>query len=221
MPICKKRVSFNSRLDWMVSPPGFLRKLYPGGVWRKHPDKLNRRVFLTFDDGPVPGITPWVVDLLKSWEAVGTFFCVGDNIRKYPAVYARLQQEEGMEAGCHGYRHIPGHHLEKQEFLGDLEKALSFMPGVRLYRPPHGIIYPWWIQDLKSYGLEMIMWDVLSRDYNRALTPEQIIRNVTRHVRPGSVVVFHDSLRAWPNLKVALPVILKWLKENDFDTGVL
>jgi len=204
-----------------VKPPGFIRALYPDVLWRVDLKRDDKRVFLTFDDGPVPGITPWVIERLKEWNAVATFFCVGDNVRKYPGVYERLKSEQNAGTGCHGFSHFPGHKKKKQYFLDDLEKALTFMPEVRWYRPPHGSMWPWWTRDVRRLGLNVVMWDVLSKDYDRTLTPGQVVRHVTDNLEPGSVIVFHDSLKAWPNLKVVLPVIMKWLKDNGYQTQLL
>lgn len=221
MRICKRPDFFNRWHDLIVKPPKLVRAFYPDVLWRVNLQENDKRVFLTFDDGPVPGITPWVIDQLKEWDAVATFFCVGDNVRKYPAVYARLKDEENVETGCHGFSHFHGHKKGKQKFLEDLDKALTFMPEIRWYRPPHGSMWPWWTKDVRQRGLDVVMWDVLSKDYDRSLTPAQVIRHVTEHIEHGSVVVFHDSLKAWPNLKVVLPVLMKWLKDNNYKTDVL
>lgn len=221
MPICSRWGFLNDRYDFIVKPPQWLRNLYPSVLWRAESDKKDKRVFLTFDDGPVPGITSWVVECLKSYEARATFFCVGDNIRKYPSAFMRLKEEKEMETGCHSFSHKPGHRMGKKKFLKDLDKGLEYMPETRWFRPPHGSMYPWWIKDIRRRGIEVVMWDVLSRDYDRSVGPGRVLRNVTANVRPGSVIVFHDSLRAWPNLKVSLPRVLTWLKENGYRTEIL
>lgn len=202
----------------IVKPPAWIRLLFPAALWR---EKTNeKRVFLTFDDGPVPGITPWVTDLLKSAGATGTFFCVGDNVRKYPGVFERLR-EEGFSVGCHGYSHQPGHRLGLRNYLKDIDKGLKHCGPVDWFRPPHGILFPWWVPLIQKKGLRVAMWDVLSCDYDRSLSPEEVTENVLRNIRPGSVIVFHDSLKAWPNLKVALPIVLQWLNNNGYATDYL
>ncbi|MFW6389013.1 MAG: polysaccharide deacetylase family protein [Marinilabiliaceae bacterium] len=221
MQICKRAGFFNSRPGLIVKPPALLRAFYPDVLWRVDLKKDDKRVFLTFDDGPVPGVTPWVIDQLKKWDAVAAFFCVGDNVRKYPAVYEQLKNEQNTETGCHGFSHFHGHRKGRQEFLNDLEKALTLMPEVRWFRPPHGSMWPWWTSDVRHRGLNVVMWDVLSKDYDRNLTRGQVVSHVTDNIEPGSVIVFHDSLKAWPNLKVVLPVVMKWLKENGYQTGLL
>lgn len=221
MSICKRVGFFNNRHDLVVKPPWLIRAIYPGVLWRVDLKEGDKRVFLTFDDGPVPGITPWVIDQLKNWGAVATFFCVGDNVRKYPSVYSQLKNAQNAEVGCHGFSHFHGYRKGKKKFLDDLDKALTYMPEVSWYRPPHGSMWPWWTKEVQNRGLRVVMWDVLSKDYDRNLSPRQIIRNVKNHIEPGSVIVFHDSLKAWPNLKVVLPVVMKWLNKNGFKTDIL
>ncbi len=221
MPICKGPGFFNNRHDLVIKPPALVRAFFPDVLWRATLKEKDKFVYLTFDDGPVPGVTPWVIDQLKRWGAVATFFCVGDNVRKYPGVYERLKNSRNAETGCHGFSHFHGHRKGKQKFLDDLDKALAFMPEVRWYRPPHGSMWPWWTKEVQNRGLNVVMWDVLSKDYDRNLTPGQVICNVTKHVESGSVIVFHDSLKAWPNLKEVLPVVMKWLDKNGFKTDIL
>jgi peptidoglycan/xylan/chitin deacetylase (PgdA/CDA1 family) len=202
----------------IVKPPIWIRLFFPTALWRKK--TTEKQVFLTFDDGPVPGITPWVTDQLKIAGARATFFCVGDNVRKYPGVFERLKNE-GFPVGCHGYVHQPGHLLGLRSFLKDIDKGLEHCGPVDWFRPPHGILFPWWVPFIQKKGLKVAMWDVLSRDYDRSLTPEEVAANVLRNIRPGSVIVFHDSLKAWPNLKTALPIVLQWLSNNGYSTDYL
>lgn len=199
-------------------PPEWLRGLLPGALWRV--STLEKRVYLTFDDGPVPGITPWVLEQLQNFGFKATFFCVADNVRKYPRVFSLLQKA-GMEVGTHTYSHQPGYKMSLKAYLKDIEKASTYLPGTSLFRPPHGIIRPWWLPVLKKHFKQVVMWDVLSRDYDRSLTPKMVADGVLRSIRPGSIVVFHDSLKAWPNLKTALPKVLQWLKENDYTCALL
>jgi peptidoglycan/xylan/chitin deacetylase (PgdA/CDA1 family) len=208
----------NSKFDWITRPPELLRMFYPSVLWRVK--NAGTKVFLTFDDGPVPGVTPWVMGQLKAFDAKGTFFCVGDNIRKYPGIYNHLL-EEGFETGTHSYSHTPGHRFGIKEFLKDISRGLEYSREVRWFRPPHGILLPWWVPQIRKEGVRVVMWDVLSRDYDRSLLPSRVIKNVVENIRPGSVVVFHDSLKAWPNLKIALPAVLSWIKENGYTTAFL
>jgi peptidoglycan/xylan/chitin deacetylase (PgdA/CDA1 family) len=195
-----------------------MRLLFPGAIWREK--TVDKRVFLTFDDGPVPGITPWVIEQLKKTEAKATFFCIGDNVRKYPGVFDNLKKE-GFGIGCHGFSHKPGHKAGFKAYLKDIDKGLEYCGPVQWFRPPHGIIFPWWIPAIRKKGLNVVLWDVLSCDYDRSLLPQEVTANVLRNIRPGSIIVFHDSLKAWPNLKVALPEVLKWIKLHGYTTGFL
>ncbi len=177
-------------------------------------------MFLTFDDGPVPGVTPWVIARLKQYGFSATFFCVGDNIRKYPGVFAQLTGAN-MRVGNHTFSHLKGWKTSLDNYLTDVEKAQGYVPKSTLFRPPHGFIWPWWMPALEQRFHRVVMWDILSCDYNRALTPQQVADNVVENIRPGSIIVFHDSLKAWPNLKTALPQVLQWLKHNNYACGLL
>jgi len=218
-PACKRRAFLNRRSEWMTQPPLFLRRLFPKKVlWRANVN--GKRIFLTFDDGPVPGITPWVIDQLRKYEFRATFFCVGDNVRKYPKIFLQLKQA-GFETAIHGFHHKPAHRLTGVEFDAELSRSTELNSHASWYRPPHGILFPWRVSMIGKYGLNIAMWDVLSQDYDRNLKPDAIIDNVLSHVRPGSLIVFHDSLKAWPNLKEALPVVLSWLSEKGYQTDML
>lgn len=209
----------NSLSDNIVQPPLMVRRLFQKDiVWRAEVNE--RKVFLTFDDGPVPGITPWVLKLLGKYDIKATFFCVGDNVRKYPRIYTQLQGE-GHETAIHGFFHKPAHKMNKYEFEEDLNRSLELNSSARWYRPPHGIIFPWWVPIIKKYHLNIAMWDVLSRDYDRSLNPEIVTHNVLSKMRQGSLIVFHDSLKAWPNLKEALPKVLSWIKKSGYQADIL
>ncbi len=201
-----------------MKPPLWLRWLFPGVLWRQNTEE--KRVFLTFDDGPVPGVTPWVIEQLNIADAKATFFCIGDNIRKYPGVFGKLRQE-GFETGTHGYAHQPGHKTGRKGYFEDIDRGLEYCGKVNWFRPPHGIIFPWWVSEIRKKKLQVVLWDVLSCDYDRTLSPAEVTDNVLSNVRPGSVIVFHDSLKAWPNLKIALPAVLQWLKTNGYTTELL
>ena len=219
IPACKKRDSLSRISFWITKPPHFLRSVFPATVvWRVPVD--DRRVFLTFDDGPVPGVTPWVINRLKQYNALATFFCVGDNVRKYPGVFSKLQSTD-HETGIHGFLHKPAHKLSRRDFYDDIRKSLELNPYARWYRPPHGLLLPWRVSRIRKMGLQTAMWDILSRDYDRSLSPEDVINNVLSNIRPGAIIVFHDSLKAWPNLKTALPVVLSRISEIGYQTDIL
>ncbi|PRZ01672.1 polysaccharide deacetylase family protein [Marinilabilia salmonicolor] len=208
----------SNRSSWIVRPPLWVRWLFPATLWRENTQK--KRVYLTFDDGPVPGVTPWVIDQLKDSGAKATFFCIGDNVRKYPGVYEKLLREN-FDVGAHGFAHRPGHKTGRNRYFKDIDRGLEYGGRVNWFRPPHGIIFPWWVSGIKKKGLQVVLWDVLSCDYDRSLSPAKVVDNVLSNVRPGSIIVFHDSLKAWPNLKEALPAVLNWLKANGYTTELL
>lgn len=203
--------------QWEIRPPRFLRLFFPGVVWRV--PVSEKKVFLTFDDGPIPEVTPWVINCLKEHNAVATFFCVGDNIRKHPEVF-RLLIESGMTVGNHTYHHTKAWKSNGSTFFADVDRFQQVYLS-KLFRPPHGQLFPWWIRSLKQRFSSVVMWDVLSKDYHPLLNDEDVVNNVMRFVRPGSIIVFHDSIKSWPRLEMALPIILKKLNDNGFITETL
>jgi peptidoglycan/xylan/chitin deacetylase (PgdA/CDA1 family) len=169
----------------------------------------NRKcVYLTFDDGPIPDITPWVLDTLDRFGIKATFFCVGDNVVKHPGVY-RAIVEAGHSVGNHTFNHLQGACCRTSTYLANVEKAAGYIES-NLFRPPHGHLRPRQILALrKQYNV--IMWDVVTRDYSPHMRPDDVFRVVCRYVRNGSIIVFHDSLKAEHNLKKALPLSIEWL----------
>lgn len=189
-----------------VHPPRFITRLFPSLRWGFDPDEYAGRVFLTFDDGPTPGVTPWIVETLGKFGAKATFFCLGKNVEQYPELY-RLIVDEGHVVGNHTYSHMKGWGTSPERYIEDVDLADSFIRS-NLVRPPYGRITPSQARRL-SERYNIIMWDVLSRDYSRILSPAACLDNVTRHMRSGSVVVFHDSLKAFRNMSYALPRTLE------------
>jgi len=202
---------------WEVQTPEWIRSFFPGTFWRGN-DK-DKTVYLTFDDGPVPEITGWVCRELKKRNIKATFFCVGKNAAKYPEIHALLKQE-GHVTGSHTYDHLPAWKSSGKEFFKNVDKGAEAAGG-DLFRPPHGQLYPWQTGKLKKRFRKIIMWDVLSKDYDNSLTAEEVFENVKRNVRPGSVIVFHDSVKARPRLEKALPRTLDHLLDEGYKFGVL
>ena len=196
-------------------PPFLYRMLFPETVWRI-PGK-EKTVYLTFDDGPIPEVTPWVMDLLDKYHIKGTFFCVGDNVVRNPELFRELK-ERGHQVGNHTMNHVQGMKLSKFNYLRNVKRADDDICS-GLFRPPHGHMGPGQAKALKN-EFTLIMWDVVTRDYSKKLTGEQVFANVKRYVRNGSIIVFHDSLKAEKNLRYALPKSIEWLMENEyrFDT---
>ncbi len=196
-------------------PPKLLHWIYPRALWRM--DKNVKAVYLTFDDGPIPGITPWVLDLLDQYNIKATFFLVGDNVRKHPEEF-RMIVERGHRLGNHTYNHIGGFRYLSYNYLENTDKANEVLQ-TDLFRPPHGWMR--WGQYMvlrKKYRI--VMWDLVTRDYSKKLNGRQVLRNVKRYVRNGSIITFHDSIKAEKNLKYALPRAIEWLLEQGYEFKV-
>lgn len=197
---------------FIEQPPFFYRLLFPGAIWRK-PEK-KKCVYLTFDDGPIPEVTPWVLDILDKYNVKATFFMVGDNVRKHPDIF-RMVVERGHSVGNHTFNHIQGLRYLTRNYLKNVEKA-SELINTSLFRPPHGHMrIPQTLFLQRKY--KIIMWDVVTRDYNSALSPEQVLNNVKRYTRNGSIIVFHDSLKAEKNMREAMPKAIEWLKSEGYE----
>lgn len=173
----------------------------------------DKELFLTFDDGPTPEITPWVLDILKENDAKATFFCIGRNVKKYPDLYNRILQE-GHSVGNHSYNHPKGWLVRNKKYYDDIDKAAELIDS-NLFRPPYGKIGPFQIPKLRE-DFKIIMWDVLSRDYDPKVSRERCFLNVTDYAESGSIIVFHDIKKAEKNLKYALPEVLKEYSEQGY-----
>jgi peptidoglycan/xylan/chitin deacetylase (PgdA/CDA1 family) len=167
----------------------------------------------TFDDGPIPEVTPWVLDLLDHYGIKATFFCVGDNVRKHPETF-RMVVERGHSVGNHTMHHLQGAKVTTARYVADIMEAHALIDSP-LFRPPHGLIR-WKQAAAIKDNMRIIMYDLVTRDYSKKLTGEQVLDNVRRYVRNGSIIVFHDSLKSESNLRYALPRAIEWLKENGY-----
>lgn len=177
----------------------------PALVWNMDGEQ---DVFITFDDGPTPGITEWIIDTLARYDAKATFFCLGKNVEQHPDVFRKII-EAGHATGNHTYSHQKGWRMSTERYVEDVDFAAQLIPG-DLFRPPYGRIKPAQARVLGE-RYHLIMWDVLSRDYSSLITPRQCTRNVLKHVRAGSVVVFHDSRKSSRNMRYALPRVLDYI----------
>ncbi len=194
-------------------PPRWYRSLFPKAWWRLPGNEGQKRVFLTFDDGPIPEVTPWVLDLLRHENIKATFFCVADNVRKYPEVFQQVLAG-GHHIGNHTYHHLQGLYCSVNRYITDALQAKTLLP-TPLFRPPHGHMR--WMQYRKlQEQFQVVMWDVVTRDYSSRVTPNQVLHNVERYTQNGSIIVFHDSLKAEKNLRYALPRAINYLKENGY-----
>ncbi len=174
----------------------------------------HMKVFLSFDDGPTPDVTPWVLDRLKEFNAKATFFCLGRNVDHNPEIYNQIL-DEGHSVGNHTYSHLKGYGTRNQQYFDDIELAGNLINS-ELFRPPYGRILSSQITGILK-GYKIIMWDVLSYDYNRRVSGDVIIGNVIRNVRSGSIIVFHDSAKARKNLYHALPKVLEYLSKGGYE----
>ncbi len=198
---------------FIEQPPQLIRYLYPSAIWRM--DKDERAVYLTFDDGPIPRVTPWVLDVLDRYGIKATFFMVGDNIRKHPEEF-RMVVERGHRIGNHTFNHIRGLSYDINSYLENTDKACRMMMNTNLFRPPHGYMSPKQYAELKK-RYKIIMWDLVTRDYNRKFNGEQILQKVKKYVRNGSIITFHDSLKSEENIRYALPKAIEWLMEQGYE----
>ena len=193
-------------------PPKLLRWLYPRALWRM--DKNVKAVYLTFDDGPIPEITPWVLDLLDKYNIKATFFLVGDNVRKHPEEF-KMIVERGHRVGNHTFNHISGLKYLSYNYLENTNKADELIKS-KLFRPPHGWMR-WGQYMVLSHRYTVVMWDLVTRDYSKRLNGRQVLRNVKKYVRNGSIITFHDSIKSEKNLKYALPQAIEWLLEQGYE----
>lgn len=201
---------------FIEQPPQLIRCLYPSAIWRM--DKDKKAVYLTFDDGPIPRVTPWVLDVLDRYGIKATFFMVGDNIRKHPDEF-RMVVERGHRIGNHTFNHIRGLSYDINSYLENTDKACRMMMNTNLFRPPHGYMSPKQYAELKK-RYKIIMWDLVTRDYNRKFTGEQILQKVKKYARNGSIITFHDSLKSEENIRYALPKAIEWLVEQGYEFKV-
>lgn len=200
---------------FIEQPPQFLRILYPKAIWRMN--KNEKAVYLTFDDGPIPVVTPWVLDLLDKYKIKATFFMVGDNVRKHPKEF-QMVVNRGHRIGNHTFNHIRGLDYKGDSYLENTDKANAYLK-TNLFRPPHGYMSPKQYRTLKD-KYKIIMWDLVTRDYNRKLNGKQVLGKVKKYVRNGSIITFHDSIKSEENLKYALPRAIEWLQEQGYEFKV-
>ncbi|MCR5535071.1 MAG: polysaccharide deacetylase family protein [Bacteroidaceae bacterium] len=194
-------------------PAIFLRWMFPHALWRM--DHHQKSVYLTFDDGPIPEATPFILDTLDRFNAKATFFMVGENAVKYPHLLEEVRRR-GHQVGNHTYNHLSGMRHFTWTYLANIKKADEIL-HTRLFRPPHGWIRTVQYRVLRHVGIKVVMWDVVTRDYSRLLTAEDVLNNVKRYTRPGSIITFHDSLKSIDKLKHALPEALSWLQEQGYE----
>ena len=203
---------------YSVKTPWLLKKFYPGCVWDlPAPDNV---LYLTFDDGPHPEATPFVLDELKKYNAKATFFCIGKNVVEHPDIYKRILFE-GHRVGNHSYNHLNGWKVDDKKYIDDVMEARKFIDS-DIFRPPYGRITKFQNRLLTSGEsnrkqlFKIIMWNILSADFDETITPEKCALNVTRNSKSGSIIVFHDSKKAFSKLQFALPSVLKHFTDKNY-----
>ncbi|MFV7234380.1 polysaccharide deacetylase family protein [Flavobacterium sp. ZB4R12] len=201
-----------------------IKKIFSNYTW-DIPNTENK-VYLTFDDGPIPEITEWVLDQLKTHNAKATFFCIGDNINKNNKIFKKVITE-GHAIGNHTFNHLNGWKTTTEAYLENFKRCEEIIQqsGINLkskfFRPPYGKIKTTQAKEISKLGYKIIMWDVLSADFDQNLSKEDCLENVLSNIESGSIIVFHDSIKAFKNLEYVLPRTLAYLKENNFICDVI
>lgn len=198
---------------YLIKTPRLLKKLYPGCTWDI--DTEEKVIYLTFDDGPHPIATPYVLDVLQQYQAKATFFCIGKNVVEHPVLYRQIL-DEGHRTGNHTHNHLNGWKIKNDQYINNIVEAAQHIDS-NLFRPPYGRITPFQVKILSEIAaykganrnFRIIMWDVLSGDFDPGLSVDDCALNVISRSKKGSIVVFHDSEKAFPRMKGALPAVLK------------
>lgn len=201
---------------YFTKTPGLLKSLYKSCTWNFSP--AVPAVYLTFDDGPHPTATPFVLEQLKKYDAKGTFFCIGKNVVEHPGIYQQILLD-GHAVGNHTHNHLNGWKTATDKYIANILEAAKYIRS-NLFRPPYGRISPFQIKELKK-DYRIIMWDVLSGDFDTTITGEACVQNVVFKLQPGSIVVFHDSEKAWDRMSYALPRILEHCKRQGWEVRAI
>lgn len=196
---------------YLVNTPNFVRNLFSDYFW--HIDTHEKNVYLTFDDGPIDGLTPWVLDTLAQYHAKATFFCVGENVFRNPDIFYRLHSE-GHTVGNHTYNHLNGWHTDTQTYIENVHRC-DMLIHSPLFRPPYGKLKPSQSVEIRK-SKQIVMWDVLSGDFDPSLSKEDCYRNIATNYRNGSIIVLHDNIKSEEKIKYVLPKFLDLLYSNDF-----
>lgn len=207
---------------YLTHTPWWLRKIYPTCTW--HIPVKDKTVFLTFDDGPHTEATPFVLQQLNQYNAKATFFCIGKNVVRHPEIFQQIQAA-GHAVGNHTMNHANGWNTTDDDYLKEIMEADALIHS-NLFRPPYGRIKKSQIRILQTSEIrhqksQIIMWSVLSGDFDTEIDGEKCFQNVIKSIKPGSIIVFHDSQKAMPRLQYALPKVLEWLKENGYESKAI
>jgi len=222
---------------YFVKTPKFLSWIFPNRIWAF--SRSEKSIFLTFDDGPIPEVTPWILDILKEYNAKATFFCIGENVAKHPEIFRRIISE-GHSVGNHTFNHLNGWNTSTSKYVENVIKAEeifqkelcsisneefgnqnSEIRNFKFFRPPYGKMTSKQSKILQKKGYKIVMWDILSADFDQRLSEEKCLQNVLKNIENGSIVVFHDSLKAEKNLRYVLPKVLENLRSENMCLKVL
>lgn len=202
---------------FIEQPPVLFRNLYPRALWRIR-QEAEKTIYITFDDGPIPEATPFILDTLKRYNIKATFFMVGDNARRYPELLERVRAE-GHRIGNHTFHHFGGARHTIRKYMADTALANEYLK-TDLFRPPHG-----WMRPTQYYAMrnkyKIVMWDVVTRDYSKHIDAPDIVRIVKKYTRPGSIITFHDSLKSIEKLRIALPECLEWFITEGYQMKII
>lgn len=213
------------KLEW-IKTPKIIKKIFSNYHW-DIPNSDNS-IYLTFDDGPIPEVTPWVLSELEKYNAKATFFCIGENIQKHPEILQQILDKKHAIAN-HTFNHLNGWNTTINQYVENTEKCQQIIVAQvqqnttesQLFRPPYGKIRPRQAHLLRKKGYKIIMWDVLSADYDSTLSKEKCLQNVIQNTRTGSIIVFHDSLKAFPRLEYVLPRVLEYFTQKGYSFEIL
>lgn len=204
---------------YINSIPEWLQHLLKRYTWKGPTSEVQPKVYLTFDDGPHPEITPWVLEQLKHYKAKATFFCIGKNVAEYPDVYAQIRQQ-GHRVGNHSHTHLKGKKTKNDLYIRDLVQAQQLIDS-KLFRPPYGSIKRSQAKLVSALGFEIVLWTLIPGDWDNTVSQQQCLENIVFHLQPGHILVLHDSEKARSNMEYVLPRLLLHCKQQGWELATL
>jgi peptidoglycan/xylan/chitin deacetylase (PgdA/CDA1 family) len=213
---------------YWIKTNSLIKRIFSNYIWDI--PNIENKIYLTFDDGPTPEITEWVLEVLKEHQIKATFFCIGKNIQKHPAIFNKVI-DNGHAIGNHTFDHLNGWSTVTEDYIDNVRMCQTISDtyqncklnteNCKLFRPPYGKIKTTQSKKLRQLGYKIIMWDVLSADFDQSISSEKCLENVIKNIKSGSVIVFHDSVKAFQNLEYALPRAIETLKQKGFEFDVI